>query len=467
MLISRLMNTDLLLSSNISSGIYSNKKFVSCELHQTFMPWNLNIRKRDLATNILLLPITILADGELRYLLKRKVQQLLSIATIEKPREVISIGCCMVALENENTTEKFIASREAFAHNSLENHQVKLFLTRIGDQSHMKTQLNPGLTIFTTGARIKDRFTAMAMHFDDTSDHGEGDLPKLFKFDYGKPPVYLNFRKLISRLCRVLNYSRFNWRIEVSPTSATPELWIPIKLNNRLSAADPFWVPLNGKVICFFEGLASRKSHGKIYSIAIEALEPDFKNKYHSAELCLDLGVHISYPCVFFYEDTLFMICETSRLNSSFIFRYDHIEKSWCFVSNLLPGRRLLDPTVLNLGDRFILIASEKYEEDSYGSAVVRFFESKDLFSDWHELSHLKIWDDRFTRSAGRKENKLVFQDYSMGIYGKNLRSLNVEDVLSGDLLCLKPEVLFSSDTRKYHHYDELGGMKIRDSSTI
>jgi len=461
------MKTDLLLSSNISAGIYSKKKFVSCVLHQTFMPWDLNIRKRDLANNILLLPITILADGELRYLLKRKIQQLLSIATIEKPRKDISIGCCMVALENESATEKFIASREVFADSSLENHQVKLFLMRIGDQSSIETQLNPGLTIFTTRARIKDRFTAMAMHFDDSIKHNNKNLPNLFKFDYGKAPVYLNFRKLISRLCRVLNFSRSYWRIEVSPTSATPELWIPIKLNNKFSAADPFLVPLNGKVMCFFEGLASRKSHGKIYSITIEAQEPDFKNKYHSAELCLDLGVHISYPFVFFHEDTLFMICETSRLNSSFIFRYDQIEKSWCFVSNLLPGRRLLDPTLLNLGDRFILIASEKYDEDSYGSAVVKFFESTDLFSGWHELSDLKIWDDRFTRSAGRKENKLLFQDYSMGIYGKNLRSLNIEDVLSGDLLIPKPEVIFSSDTRKYHHYDELGGIKIRDSSTI
>jgi hypothetical protein len=466
-LISRLLSIRVPSADRTNSELFSTVVFVTCQNHRFLKPWKLNASRRHSGLNFLLLPLNFLVDAETRYTLIRKLKNLSPVKSNELGSEKIFVGCCMAAIESRGVGAKFIAARETFSADSREMIAIKLVLIDPKSGNVLGSWLNPGFTSFSTSARIRDRFLSMAMHSHDFTTRFETSMPTssgkdLISYDFG-----LLTRKFFGKVLRLLSYIKSSWRLEVSHPGIKSGAWMGITFEPPIAAADPFLVSFNGAVECFFEGLEKRNSNGKIYSFRIDLTNPNSVVRKTQYSLSLDLGVHISFPFVFVDEATLFMICESSRLNSSFLFRFDEMERKWIFVSNVMPGRKLLDPIIIKLPTKYILVASERCQFDSYGSAVVKFFESEDLFSNWREIENFGIWDDRFVRCAGRQEGKLLFQDFESGIYGKTLRSLMFHGSESLPNTTDNCEIIFSSSWRKYHHFNELGTLKIRDSSRL
>ena len=121
--------------------------------------------------------------------------------------------------------------------------------------------------------------------------------------------------------------------------------------------ADPFVVYRNDKYYIFIEESSIRREKGHISLIVM-----DLNGNYEGPVKILERPYHISYPFIFEWDSTLFMIPETTAARRVDAFRCDSFPDQWSYHSTLLDDVNAADTTLVEWEGRWWLFTAMAVE---------------------------------------------------------------------------------------------------------
>ena len=160
--------------------------------------------------------------------------------------------------------------------------------------------------------------------------------------------------------------------------------------------ADAFAVEHRGRYFIFFEELLSLIPKGHLAAIEVfEDAEPA------EAQVVLEQPYHLSYPFVFDWEGTLYMIPETAKNRTVELYRCEEFPHRWRFHQVLLDDINAVDATLWRESDRwwmFVNVAEPGLDNND----ELHLFFSVTPFGPWtaHPRNPL-VSDVRCARPAG------------------------------------------------------------------
>jgi len=163
--------------------------------------------------------------------------------------------------------------------------------------------------------------------------------------------------------------------------------------------ADPFLIFDNSNYYMFFE-VFNLESHQGDIGLAVS--NDGFNWSY--SKIVLDESFHLSYPCVFKWEDEYYLIPETYQKNSVRLYKADDFPYTWSFVKTLLDGRDFVDNTIFEYNETWWLFTSNTNSDVLY-----LYYSSKPL-GPWlgHPKNPIIVDDPNFARPGG---NVIVFDN--------------------------------------------------------
>ncbi len=195
--------------------------------------------------------------------------------------------------------------------------------------------------------------------------------------------------------------------------------------------ADPFAVEHQGRCFIFFEELPYRTQKGRIMAVEVfEDAEPG------EAKVVLERPYHLSYPFVFAWDGSLYMLPETAGNGTVEIYRCEAFPFRWRLHQVLLENISGFDATLWRKNDlwwMFVNIA----EPGADSSDELHLYRSKTPLGPWTaHRNNPVISDVRRARSAGplfTRNGKLYrpSQDCSLA-YGHSVL-INRVDALNDD----------------------------------
>ncbi|MCK5235673.1 MAG: hypothetical protein KAR06_01710, partial [Deltaproteobacteria bacterium] len=163
--------------------------------------------------------------------------------------------------------------------------------------------------------------------------------------------------------------------------------------------ADPFMVINEKKHFMFFEVLNRETNQGDIaYAESMDG------KKWNYKKVVIDEEFHLSYPYVFEWNNSYYLIPESNKDSSVRLYKATKFPESWEYLDNLLFGYRYVDPTIFRYEDKWWMFVST--EE----SNVLNLYYSKELLTGWrpHPMNPVVKFDKNFSRPGGRV---IVYED--------------------------------------------------------
>lgn len=130
--------------------------------------------------------------------------------------------------------------------------------------------------------------------------------------------------------------------------------------------ADPFPVRVNDKYFVFIEEYLYATGKGHISVIEVN------RSGYTSSITVLEKDYHLSYPCVFWFQKTLYMIPETRDNQTVELYRCTEFPAKWELDTVLLQNVNATDTTVMEHNGKWWMFVN---------------LDQKDYPVDWDELS--------------------------------------------------------------------------------
>lgn len=156
--------------------------------------------------------------------------------------------------------------------------------------------------------------------------------------------------------------------------------------------ADPFVIPYGSKHIVFFENLIASEKKG-----ILSAFE---KNNPSTITVALKSEVHLSYPYLINYNNSLWCIPETHQLNEVGLYRVD--EKTFQLRKEkiLIPDFAGIDNTLIFYNQKWWMFSTHKHLKGADTHLTIHY--AGDLTGDWlpHKRNPVKI-DIRSSRPGG------------------------------------------------------------------
>jgi len=195
--------------------------------------------------------------------------------------------------------------------------------------------------------------------------------------------------------------------------------------------ADPFAVEHQGRTFIFFEDLPYRTQKGRIMVIEVfEDAEPG------EARVALERPYHLSYPFVFEWEGSLYLLPETAENGTIEVYRCEAFPHRWCLHRVLLEKVSAFDATLWRENDRWWMFVNMA-EPAADSCDELHLYWSTTPLGPWTaHRGNPVVSDVRSARPAGplfSRDGKLYrpSQDCSLA-YGHSV-SINRVDVLSDD----------------------------------
>lgn len=191
------------------------------------------------------------------------------------------------------------------------------------------------------------------------------------------------------------------------------------KLNDSTRfLADPFFVKEQDTIYVFFE-------HQKLAKNAVISLltSVDGKNFSYKGQV-LKEEFHLSYPQVFKYRGTYYMLPETKKSNHVLLYKSYNFPYDWRICDTLLKNIKLKDPSIYLSDSLNIMVASDN-------NLTLYMYEADSLFGDWKPHSKAIVSRGLESRAAGGffvDEGKLILpvQNSTKGYgYGVSLYQYN------------------------------------------
>lgn len=160
--------------------------------------------------------------------------------------------------------------------------------------------------------------------------------------------------------------------------------------------ADPFVVRANGTWHMFFEVWNKTTRKGEI-GLATSA--DGLSWAYQS--IVISESFHLSYPCVFAWEDQYFMIPECGSTGSIRLYIADRFPCMWRHERTLLKGHEFADPSIIHWDGRWWLFTGD-FSQRTHD--LLRLYSADSLLGPWieHPKSPLIHDDPHIARPAGR-----------------------------------------------------------------
>ena len=157
--------------------------------------------------------------------------------------------------------------------------------------------------------------------------------------------------------------------------------------------ADPFMVLVNGNYYMFVEALNQETDQGDIaYADSADG------RKWNYRKVVIDEKFHLSYPCVFEWDNNYYLIPESNEDFSVRLYRATNFPDKWEYVGNLLSGYGYVDPSIFRYQDKWWLFVSTVKND------VLNLYYSEDLLKGWkpHPMNPIVKLDKHITRPGGR-----------------------------------------------------------------
>jgi len=151
--------------------------------------------------------------------------------------------------------------------------------------------------------------------------------------------------------------------------------------------ADPFLFKYNKDYYAFFESWDY--NYGTIYCSKL-----DENYNFTRIEKCLDLKFHLSFPCIFSYKNSIYMIPETGAQKQIMLYRCSDFPKKWEYVKSIKKDIYAPDVSIF-IKDKIIYIFTCNKEGD-----CLKIFYSTDLFENFKEHS-INNTSTKYARNAG------------------------------------------------------------------
>lgn len=184
--------------------------------------------------------------------------------------------------------------------------------------------------------------------------------------------------------------------------------------------ADPFMVH-NGSWYMFFEVLLTSNKGEIGLATSDNGLDWTYQ------QIVLREDFHLSYPYVFKWQDTYYMIPETLGANAVCLYEADEFPARWSLKARLIEGQ-CADPSIIRFNDLWwMFTCSTPYQHDT-----LRLYFAEDLIGPWreHPKSPVIRNDKCRARPAGRVlklDDRLIrFAQDCVPLYGSRVRAFDV-----------------------------------------
>ena len=225
--------------------------------------------------------------------------------------------------------------------------------------------------------------------------------------------------------------------------------------------ADPFLLKKDNATWVFFENYDYQLDRGKISCGKL------INNAFCEIKDILTTDYHLSYPSLFEYANTLFMIPESNEARNLQIWRCIEFPLKWELEKTLFEGEIISDAQYFedNQGSRWLFLNKREYQDVK----TVEMWIYKIIGEGFDDLkSHVLnpvSYDCRNSRNAGpmyyNEEGELIrpSQDHSFGQYGSKLVlnkivALTIDDYKHVELNRIEPN--FISKLDGIHHLHQI-----------
>ncbi len=160
--------------------------------------------------------------------------------------------------------------------------------------------------------------------------------------------------------------------------------------------ADPFLMRTNDRWHLFFEVLNRSSKRGEIAL----STSPDLATWTYE-RVVLAEPFHLSYPFVFEWDGTIYMVPETHETQSIRLYRADPFPHRWTHVHTLLSGQPFADSTLFRHDGRWWMFTECS---PALASDTLRLYHADALSGPWieHPASPIVSGDAHRSRPAGR-----------------------------------------------------------------
>jgi hypothetical protein len=252
----------------------------------------------------------------------------------------------------------------------------------------------------------------------------------------------------------------------ISPTdlNAFPGVVNPILTRADVSdvnaefVADPFLVRSSSAWHVFFEVWDGHAARGKIGL----AKSSDGRSWVYQG-IVLDEPFHLSYPYVFFWEDSYFMIPESYQADCVRLYRASNFPTQWRYECALLKDGFFVDASPFWWQDLWWMFVETNAKRKS---DTLRLFFAKQLHGPWREHRHSPVMKDAAgVRPAGRvtewNGTPMRFGQDCQGSYGKAVRAFRINKLSPSDYAeqLLHPDPILAKGSEYWnsggmHHID-------------
>lgn len=185
--------------------------------------------------------------------------------------------------------------------------------------------------------------------------------------------------------------------------------------------ADPFIIRANTWFM-FFEVMPLHSDEGVI---GVATSRNGFEWQYE--RVVLREPFHLSYPYVFEWQNTYYMIPETLGANAACLYRADEFPTRWSLAAKLLAGP-CADPSIVRCADLWwLFLCSTPYQHDT-----LRLYFAEQLTGPWreHPRSPIIRADKCRARPAGRiltvNNRPVRFAQDCVPQYGTRVRAFDI-----------------------------------------
>ncbi len=248
-------------------------------------------------------------------------------------------------------------------------------------------------------------------------------MPGLFKFVLGLMSLYGFY--CIGFPSRFFYFDQWQMAYRIGGERLDQRDLIRLAPDHRGFWADPFVLEKKGRKILFFEELSEENGRGHIS--AMELL-PD--GRFDSSVHVLARPYHLSYPFLFEFDGSVYMIPESAEAKRVEVYRCTQFPFSWEPYTTLLEDVYAYDPTLVEHDGLWWMFLTIQHGGNSPNDELHLYY-ADSPFGEWapHALNPVKL-DVRAARPAGAlfRENGKLYrpaQDCS-GRYG---RAISIQEV--------------------------------------
>jgi|SRR5579859_93042 len=189
--------------------------------------------------------------------------------------------------------------------------------------------------------------------------------------------------------------------------------------------ADPFMLQSGSMWYMFFQVMNSATRKGEI---GLATSRNGLTWKYDS--IVLHESFHLSFPCVFRWNDDFYMVPETSQAGSIRLYRAAGFPHQWEFVKDLVPGTHA-DSSVFYFQRKWWMFACPTPQQHD----VLSLYYADSPAGKWvqHPLSPIVTGNKRIARPAGRvmpwNGGLIRFTQDCYPTYGKQVRAFHISEL--------------------------------------